>query len=125
MKWLRAGQRGFTLIEILVVIGILGLMAGIIVPNVSGFIGTGSLAAARTELANVKIAALAYRGQNDAWPATSGDLRTLIDGDPKAVYTFDSATGFVDNVTSHSWSGITWTNPPGSSPYTRDGTWDR
>ncbi len=121
MKRLRSGQAGFTLIEILVVIGILGLLAGMVVPNVSGFVGTGSLAAARTELANVKTAALAYRGQNDAWPTTSGDLVSLIDGTPKATYTFDLETGFVIDATL-SWPGIKWSAPT-VQPYTQDGHW--
>jgi general secretion pathway protein G len=103
------GQNGFTLIEILVIVGIMGLLASVIVPNMSGFLGTGSLSAARTELANIKTAALAYRAQYDAWPNTSADLATLIDGEPKATYFFDSSTGSVDNA-SGSWSGIIWQN---------------
>ena len=120
-SWL--SQSGFTMIEILIVIGIMGLLAGVIIPNVSGFLGTGNLAAANTELANVKTAALAYRGQNDAWPASSIALGSLIDGTPKATYVFDNATGtVVDVLPSYSWSGIHWSLP--SLP-TQDGRWTR
>ena len=39
LKHFRYGRRGFTLIEVLVVIGILGAIAAIVVPNVGSFIG--------------------------------------------------------------------------------------
>jgi prepilin-type N-terminal cleavage/methylation domain-containing protein len=119
-RLLRSRQSGFTLIEVLIVIGIMGILAAVIIPNVSGFLGTGTLNAAKTEMANVKTAALAYCGQNDRWPNSSGDLVTLIDGTPKATYTFDIATGFIFDA-SGSWSGITWSAP--SAPYTQDGGW--
>jgi prepilin-type N-terminal cleavage/methylation domain-containing protein len=118
------GQEGFTLIEVLIVIGIMGILAGVIIPNVSGFLGTGTLNAAKTEMANVKTAALAYCGQNDRWPSDSGDLVTLIDGTPKATYAFDNTTGFVIDAPSFTWSGITWSSPTGP-PYSQDGKWTR
>lgn len=59
--------RGFTLIELLVVIAIIGILAGIVVPNVTGFIARGQLARAVSEIRNAETAltaALADTGRS-------------------------------------------------------------
>jgi prepilin-type N-terminal cleavage/methylation domain-containing protein len=122
-KPLKPGQMGFTLIELLIVIAILGMLAGIVVPNVSGFLTTGNLGAATTELQNVKTAALAYKAQNNVWPGDTNDLTAFVSGSLHATYTFDSTSGFVTGASGVSWAGITWSPPPGSPPYICDGEW--
>jgi prepilin-type N-terminal cleavage/methylation domain-containing protein len=55
-KGSKRGQKGFTLVELLVVFTLLGVLAAIMVPNISGMISYGHTQAAGAELDVVQTA---------------------------------------------------------------------
>ena len=57
-------QGGFTLVELLVVIGILAALAAVVIPNVSRFAGSGEAAANETEAVTVQAAMDLFMAEN-------------------------------------------------------------
>jgi len=94
-------EKGFTLIELLIVIAILGIIAAIVVPNVSGFMASGTLNAANTEAQNVKTAAVGYLAENGVWPDSSDDVGDFLEGTLKADYTFTGSV--ITGCTNTGW----------------------
>ncbi len=74
----RSRARGFTLIEIMVVITILGVLAALIVPRVVGRTDDARIAAARQDIASIMQALKLYRLDNGRYPTTDQGLQALI-----------------------------------------------
>lgn len=70
--------RGFTLIEIMVVITILGVLAALIVPRVVGRTDDAKIAAAKQDIASLMQALKLYRLDNGRYPTTEQGLQALI-----------------------------------------------
>jgi len=58
-KKLHRGQKGFTLMELLIVVAILGVLAAVVIPRFTSLIGRGATEAAATELEVVQTAMVA------------------------------------------------------------------
>jgi general secretion pathway protein G len=79
--------RGFTVIELIVVIAVIGLLAGIVAPLVFRNVGDAKIAAARAQVEMFTLGLDQYRLDNDYYPSTGQGLealRTLPAGDPAA-----------------------------------------
>jgi len=70
-------SRGFTLIEILVVIVVIAVMAGLVAPNVFKHVGEAKNVSARSQIEMLGAALDAYRLDNGRYPATAQGLAAL------------------------------------------------
>ena len=74
----RAASRGFTLIEILVVIVILGVLAALIVPNVISRPDEARVTVARSDIGSIMSALKLYRLDNQRYPSAEQGLAALV-----------------------------------------------
>lgn len=73
MEKKRNGEAGFTLIEMLIVVIILGILAAVVVFGVSTFRKDSATQACTTDVKTVGTAAEAYKAKTGAYPAGATD----------------------------------------------------
>lgn len=101
MRISKASQGGFTLLEIMVVVAILGLLAAMIVPNV---IGRGEQA--KVKMAEVNMSSLAsalesYRLDNNEYPSTEEGLQALVER-PESARSYPPG-GYIKKLPEDPW----------------------
>ncbi len=74
----KRGQRGFTLIELMVVIVILGILAGLIIPRIMGRPDEARRAKARIQIESLETALKLYKLDNGHYPSTEQGLQALV-----------------------------------------------
>lgn len=78
MQKFAKAQRGFTLIELMVVLVILGIIMGLVVPNVVGRGDEARVSAAQTDIQTIGQALEMYRLHNSHYPSTDQGLEALV-----------------------------------------------
>ena len=110
MKKLR-NQSGFSLIEILVVIVIIGILATIAIPQFSNQRKRGFEATIQSDLKNAASAEEAYYAQHQIYKAGALSSSTLSGFNKSAPITISSEVGtdtFMLSATHSNCPGITW-----------------
>ncbi len=75
-----AGQGGFTLIEIMVVVVIIGLLATMVLPRVLGRLDQSQQIAVKADINQLSTALKFYKLDNAKFPSSSDGLSALISG---------------------------------------------
>jgi len=79
-------QRGFTLIEIMVVVVILGILAAVVVPNIMGRPDDARITKAKQDIRVLESQLNLYKLDNYSYPTTQQGLESLVTkpaGDPE------------------------------------------
>ena len=71
-------QKGFTLIEIMVVVVIISVLIGLVAPNILGRVDEARVTAAQADIATLEQALEMYKLDNQRYPTTDQGLDALI-----------------------------------------------
>jgi general secretion pathway protein G len=98
----RRAQSGFTLIEIMVVVVILGILAGIVVPRIMDRPDTARVEAAKQDIRAIESALNLYRLDNNHYPSTDQGLEALVE-EPSSEPQPRNWQGYLDRVPTDPW----------------------
>jgi len=72
-------ERGFTFIEIMVVVAILAILAALVVPRIMGRTDEAKRTAAKVQIRNIEGALQLYKLDNGVYPSTEQGLKALVE----------------------------------------------
>jgi general secretion pathway protein G len=104
-------EDGFTLVELLVVIVILGVLSAVVVFSVSGISNNSEKSACKSDFKSMQVAVEAFRAEKGAWPT---DLNALVPGYIKELPAAQS--GISPNFDTKTSTGkvVTYNNTTGA-----------
>jgi general secretion pathway protein G len=97
----RAG--GFTLIEIMVVVVIIGLLAAVIVPTVISKVDEARVAKAKQDIQSLETALTMFRLDNSRYPTTEQGLASLVTQPTDPAIKHWKPGGYLQRVSKDPW----------------------
>jgi general secretion pathway protein G len=108
------GQRGFTLIEIMVVVVIIGILAALVGPKLFGQVDRARISAAKAEISTIENAMKFYRLDNFVYPTSEQGIEALVTkpNDP-SVKNWNPG-GYLERLPSDPWGNPYLYRNPGT-----------
>jgi general secretion pathway protein G len=106
--------RGFTLIEIMVVVVIIGLLAAVIVPSVIGQVDRARIIKAKQDIQSLQTALSMFRLDNAKYPTTEQGLTALVQQPTDPSIRNWRSGGYLDHINKDPWGGEYHYESPGT-----------
>jgi general secretion pathway protein G len=97
-------RRGFSLLELLIVIAILGLLAAIVAPNLMGAADKAKRDTTCLKMSEVKKALDMFKLDNGTYPETEEGLQALVSNPDPEKYPNYSPTPYMKSVPKDAWN---------------------
>lgn len=98
------GQRGFTLLEVMVVVVILGILAALVVPKIISRPDEARVMAGKQDIASLMQALKLYRLDNQRYPATEQGLQALVTKPTTAPIPLNwKSGGYIERLPKDPW----------------------
>jgi len=112
-------SRGFSLIEIMVVLVIMGLLASIVAPNVMNALSGSKGQKVQADFANIETALKMYKLDNFVFPSTEQGLGALVTQPSSAPEPKNwRSGGYMDELPSDPWGNeYLYVSPGEGKPY--------
>ena len=104
--------RGFTLIEIMIVVVIIAILASIIVPKIMGRPEQARMVKARTDIISIQNAMELYKLDNSFYPSTSQGIKALVEK-PSTDPIPDNWQGYLNSIPKDPWGNEYFYENPG------------
>jgi general secretion pathway protein G len=99
----RTAQAGFTLIEIMVVVIIIGLLAAVVVPQFMGRVDDARIAKAKQDIQAMQTALTMFKLDNYLYPSTEMGLKALAQKPDSTAISHWRAGGYLQHLNKDPW----------------------
>ncbi|PIE71040.1 MAG: dolichyl-phosphate-mannose--protein mannosyltransferase [Deltaproteobacteria bacterium] len=93
-------EKGFTLIELMIVVAIIGILAALAIPSFLNYQCKAKQSEAKTNLGTIRTSESAYIAEYDRYTTDMGRLGFATKGDPRYTYAITAATSSAFTATA-------------------------